>query len=138
MAAALRRCKDCDPKRPVRPAPFPGPRCATHNREFKRRQKKNNHEQMVGRVYGLPAGGYAELYKQQGGKCAICQRATGATKRLAVDHDHSTGKVRGLLCSVCNQFLGYLRDDPAAWYRGYRYLLNAALTDSSEDPFIDV
>jgi Recombination endonuclease VII. len=62
-------------------------------------------------VYGLKPGEYGKLYLTQGGTCAICRRATGATRALAVDHDHKTGLVRGLLCSPCNKLLGHLRDD---------------------------
>lgn len=79
---------------------------------------------MVQRVYGLPPGGYAKLLAAQGGKCWICQRATGRAKRLAVDHDHATGTPRGILCSVCNRLLGHVRDDPDMLLRAAQYLLN--------------
>ena len=77
---------------------------------------------MVMKTYGLEAGAYDQLYIEQGGVCAICRRATGASKRLAVDHDHETGRVRGLLCSVCNKLVGYFRDSPEAFRRGADYL----------------
>lgn len=73
-------------------------------------------------AYGLRLGEYAALYAAQGGKCALCLRATGARKRLAVDHDHATGEVRGLLCGVCNRTLGHFRDDPQAFLRCAAYL----------------
>jgi hypothetical protein len=84
----------------------------------------------VERVYGLTPEEYARLYEHQGRRCAICRRATGATKRLAVDHDHgccpgpsSCGRcVRGLLCSVCNDLMGHARDDPAFFHRAVDYL----------------
>ncbi len=82
------------------------------------------HELRVMRVYGLPEGGYAALYAAQGGRCAICQWATGRTKRLAVDHDHQTGEVRGLLCGPCNQTIGRLRDAAEAFDRAAEYLRN--------------
>lgn len=62
------------------------------------------HAAAVEKTYGLTADGYAELLKLQGGKCAIC-RARPISKRLAVDHDHKTGAVRGLLCGRCNHDL---------------------------------
>lgn len=88
------------------------------------------HEMRVRRVYGLPEGAYAALYAAQGGKCALCQRANGRTKRLAVDHDHACCKgptscgrcVRGLLCSLCNGLLGHMRDDIAFAVRVAEYL----------------
>lgn len=49
----------------------------------------------------------------QGGKCAICGGTNPGGHRLAVDHDHTTGAVRGLLCHACNAGIGKLRDDPA-------------------------
>ena len=53
--------------------------------------------------YGLTAGAYNKLLKAQHNCCAICGRHKSLfTKRLHVDHDHDTGKVRGLLCTGCN------------------------------------
>ena len=122
--AKPRTCKDCD--KAGRPAPHPGPRCATHHRAFRKEQKARSHERMVGKTYGLAPGEYERMYKEQGGTCAICQRATGKTKRLAVDHDHDTGLVRGLLCGPCNQMVGYFRNSPEAFRRAAEYLERAA------------
>lgn len=107
-------CKGCGST--TRPLIFAGPRCTTCHRIFKKASSLAAHEARVTKQYNLPPGGYAKLYEAQGGKCAICQRATGKTKRLAVDHDHSCcpGKtscgrcVRGLLCGPCNQMIGRL------------------------------
>lgn len=62
------------------------------------------HAAMIEKTYGLASSDYDALLKRQGGKCAIC-RARPKSKRLAVDHDHKTGAVRGLLCSRCNHDL---------------------------------
>jgi hypothetical protein len=62
------------------------------------------HAARVEKVYGIDAAEYARLLKLQDGKCAIC-RARPRSKRLAVDHDHTTGQVLGLLCSRCNHDL---------------------------------
>lgn len=62
------------------------------------------HGAMVEKVYGITADEYDALLKRQGGKCAIC-RARPKSIRLAVDHDHKSGAVRGLLCSRCNHDL---------------------------------
>lgn len=124
----MRLCKDCPENgwhTTVRPAPHPGPRCATHHRAFHKAQKANNHERMVAKTYGLAPGEYEQIYNLQGGTCAICQRATGKTKRLAVDHDHDTGLVRGLLCGPCNKMVGYFRNAPEAFERAAAYLRRA-------------
>lgn len=62
------------------------------------------HESMVAKTYGITGDDYGALLKRQGGRCAIC-RARPKSKRLAVDHNHKTGAVRGLLCSRCNHDL---------------------------------
>lgn len=116
-------CKDCTP-RAKRDAPYPGPRCFTHHRENKQRQAKRAHELKMAKTYGLKPGEYELLRKSQRGVCVICQRATGARKRLAVDHNHKTGEVRGLLCGVCNSMLAHVRDDPMVFYRAAEYLLH--------------
>lgn len=118
-------CKDCPPDS-KRPTPYPGPRCATHHRVFKKEQAKKNHDRMVSKTYGLEAGDYDRLYAEQGGVCAICQRAKGKVKRLAVDHDHDTGLVRGLLCGPCNQLVGYFKNSPETFRRAADYLDRAA------------
>ena len=119
----VRKCKDCPPDS-KRPAPFGGPRCSTHNRAVVKARKAAARASRLEKTYGLKAGQYEAMYAAQGGVCAICQRATGASKALAVDHDHETGYVRGLLCSVDNKLLGHFRDDPEALFRAANYLLN--------------
>lgn len=63
-----------------------------------------SHAASIGKTYGLTAEQYQLLLDAQGGRCAIC-RARPKSKRLAVDHDHKTGAVRGLLCGRCNHDL---------------------------------
>jgi hypothetical protein len=58
--------------------------------------------------YGLTRAAFQELWKEQSGKCAICLTRPAAH----VDHDHATGRVRGLLCFNCNGGLGHFGDDP--------------------------
>ena len=126
MPELTKRCKDCPPSvKTPRPALYPGPRCATHHRMVQKTRSEIGHDRMVGKTYGLKPGEYERIYQAQGGHCAICGWATGRSKRLAVDHDHETDRVRGLLCSVCNRFIGYVRNAPAAFQRGYDYLKRA-------------
>lgn len=64
-------------------------------------------------TYGLTEVGYRVLYRAQGGRCYVCRKATGASRRLGVDHDHLTGEVRGLVCTgslvptTCNRLIAY-------------------------------
>lgn len=113
-------CVDC-PAGTKRPAPFPGPRCATHNRERKKLVSQRSHGLRIEATYGISADFYWQLYDHQGGRCYVCRKATGKSKRLAVDHDHrccpgtkSCGRcVRGLACGRCNyDVLGKLGDEP--------------------------
>lgn len=122
----LGACKDCVPGlgRP-RPVTKPGPRCATHQRERRKRLAGERWARHIGLTYGLTVAQYEQILDKQGGVCYICRRARGTTKRLQVDHDHKTGKVRGLLCSPCNRdVIGHLRDDPEACRRAATYLEN--------------
>lgn len=56
--------------------------------------------------YGMTEADYQQLFDKQCGVCAICGRPPHR-RRLAVDHDHKTGSVRGLLCDACNRHVGY-------------------------------
>jgi hypothetical protein len=100
----------------------PGPRCATCHREARKASRRASHGRWILKTYGLTLEQYEALYEAQGGVCYICRRAKGITKRLAVDHDHVTGFVRGLLCAKCNGYLGYIRDSPEAGTRMHEYL----------------
>lgn len=121
MSSRSKVCKDCEPG-VKRPAPFPGPRCATHHRERHAALREASHARHVAATYGLKEGQYEELYAAQGGVCYICERATGKVRKLAVDHDHKTGYVRGLLCKPCNSMLAHLRDDLDMVTRLFSYL----------------
>jgi hypothetical protein len=120
-------CPQCPPEPPKpaatrRPAPHPGSRCSTHWRQEVRRRKAENHEKRVQKTYGLAKGEYAQLYDFQGGRCALCRRSTGASRKLSVDHCHASGEVRGELCRPCNSFLGHARDSIEFFTRCIRYL----------------
>jgi hypothetical protein len=71
---------------------------------------------------------YLALLEEQGGKCAICGAIHGHRSRydkvcrFAVDHDHETGKVRGLLCNNCNRGLGRFKDSIKNLEAALRYL----------------
>lgn len=81
-------------------------------------------------VYGMTTEEYAVMFGQQEGRCAICaqteesrSRSTRGKKRnLAVDHDHTTGKVRGLLCHLCNVGVGNFGENAERMVRAADYI----------------
>lgn len=81
------------------------------------------------RKYGLSDADYAAKVIEQDGLCAVCHQPEtavdrkGGLLRLAVDHDHKTGKVRGLLCLRCNLALGYAGEDPVTLAAMIAYVL---------------
>ncbi len=88
-------------------------------RAWHQANKRTTKGQNLKRFYGITIDQYEEMERQQGGVCAICSRPeravdrhSQAPRRLAVDHDHSTGAVRGLLCGDCNKGLGHFADSP--------------------------
>jgi hypothetical protein len=71
--------------------------------------------------YGMTPQQYDELLKLQGGVCAICQKKP-TTRRLAVDHCHTTGRIRGLLCFRCNFGLSFFAENSETMKRGSLHL----------------
>lgn len=74
------------------------------------------------RLYGITLEQYVDMFANQGGVCAICEEECKTKKSLSVDHDHRTGKVRGLLCNRCNRALGMFQDSPDLLLRAARYV----------------
>jgi hypothetical protein len=128
-----KRCVDCvaegitTNRKPAlwKGKPVPGSRCSTHHRARRGQTRDLSWERRLIQTYGITAEEYWQIYEFQQGRCYICGRGKGARKRLAVDHDHATGMVRGLLDQPCNRnILGHLRDDPEALQRAIEYLKN--------------
>lgn len=73
--------------------------------------------------YGIDQSGYMQLLESQEYKCAICGRdSREMTYLLHVDHCHTTGVIRGLLCSPCNVYLGYSKDTPEVYLAAIKYI----------------
>ena len=66
---------------------------------------------------------YDYLFEQQGWRCCICN-TQAMRQRLSIDHCHKTGKIRGLLCDMCNKGLGMFQDNPAMLEAAITYLKN--------------
>lgn len=99
-------------------------------REVERRKalRPNKTESHYRSVYGINFADYNRMLVEQGGRCAICRSerpSLKAGKRFVVDHCHTSGAVRGLLCLPCNQGLGCFRDNDEALTRAAAYLLAA-------------
>jgi len=75
--------------------------------------------------YGITLEAYEQMLEAQGGVCAVCEQLPEQGRRLSVDHDHSSGAIRGLLCHLCNSGLGHLKDDLATVERLVLYLKSA-------------
>ena len=86
------------------------------------------------RKFGITLETRDQLAAHQDGQCAICGAEESAlTKRLAVDHDHGTGRVRGLLCQNCNLGLGHFRDDTGVLLAAINYLAQATTRGACAD-----
>ena len=80
-------------------------------------------DQALKRTYGITLDQYKELFEQQEGKCRICGKHSDECPRsLDVDHNHTNGKIRGLLCNKCNQALGLFNDNVDTLRRAIEYL----------------
>lgn len=87
------------------------------------RHKKREYELL--KRYGVSNEQFEVMERSQKGVCAICGevRKDRLGRGLAVDHNHNTGKIRGLLCGQCNQGLGRFKDDPNLVLSAYNYLI---------------
>ncbi|HEC62410.1 MAG TPA: hypothetical protein ENI27_09215 [bacterium] len=79
------------------------------------------------RHFNITLEQYNAMLHYQNGKCAICEcsethTCNGKIKRLGVDHDHKSGKIRGLLCHKCNRALGLFQDNPELMKKAAAYV----------------
>ena len=96
-------------------------RSVAYHRAYAQANRPRAREAELRRTFGLTLGQYEEMRDQQGGRCAIC--GTIPKRALDVDHDHATGRIRGLLCSNCNTAIGLLKDDPERMTAAATYIL---------------
>jgi len=85
------------------------------NRE---RIRRNQHKHQIFKLYGLTAAEYDRMLIGQAGRCSICEEPM---RKPCVDHDHTSGKVRSLLCNECNLTLGWI-EQPALRSRFDAYI----------------
>ena len=115
----MKQCRSCGVEKPLS--------------EFHKRSDTGNlqtqckncyHSRQLERLYGITLAEYDRMYEEQNGVCKICHlpQESKRNTRLCVDHNHTTGEVRGLLCDSCNRAIGLLKDDPRLLDRAAEYL----------------
>lgn len=141
----MRVCTKCNQEKPEADFPAPAsiirksgnvyskrrPQCKDCVNEYQRRMTVKNNpidffevggmkrsRRKLWEYYKMTPDEYIELYEFQEGVCAICQFSQAAV----VDHCHTKGHVRALLCQHCNVMLGAAKDDPEILARGIEYL----------------
>ncbi len=98
------------------------------SKEWMRANPEKRKDRRLQTKYGITLEQYNDLFAIQAGCCVICEQHQSSFKNaLAVDHDHSTGSVRGLLCKPCNLSLGLFKDRPKALENAIAYLNKAKL-----------
>lgn len=142
-----RVCIDCHRLLPFSEfSPHPGFRlgvrsvcksCASRRRmEWRDKNYDRDFDAHLRRKFGITLEQYNAMLAEQGGVCAICgdpptiqsgiskghKQGRQTKPRLVVDHDHATGKIRGLLCIPCNRGIGFLKDDPVIVRFALKYL----------------
>jgi hypothetical protein len=106
--------------------------CRSCDRQRERERHKRNPEQRRRharqsrcRKYGITLGDYERMLAEQHGRCSICGESFGNSRRgLAIDHDHASGRVRGLVHSQCNVMIAMAKEQPLRLYHGIAYLLH--------------
>ena len=116
------------------------PRCVKCHNEQKQRWYQRNPEAarsaQLTKYYGIDSDEYERLLTEQGGRCKICNSdkpGRKTNKFFSVDHNHTTGKVRGLLCSKCNSAIGLMQDSSAILRKAAEYLDQHNEGDSNEE-----
>jgi hypothetical protein len=93
----------------------------------------SSREYQLIRKYGVTLDAYNEMFESQGGVCAVCARPetrlnrSGDIAPLAVDHNHNTGEVRGLLCRDCNIAIGHANEDITRLTKMIQYLVEGGI-----------
>lgn len=84
--------------------------------------RENHRSNCLKHRYGITLAEFKRMFEGQNGLCLICKSNRSKKRDLVVDHCHSTGKVRGLLCDPCNQGLGMFRDNLEFLKGAFNYL----------------
>ena len=114
-AGQFKWCEEC---RPAAMEASQKRKNEARNRRWDEDPEWREHQKSLARrrLYGIERQEYERMLEEQGGLCAICgeppdEDGVRAASRLHVDHNHTTGAVRALLCNKCNRGVGYFQDD---------------------------
>ena len=122
----MKQCRSCGIHKPLEGF-YQRPSKSKRETECISCEKERQRQNKLKKRYGITAQQYDEMYAAQSGCCAICgKHQTQLKKSLAVDHDHKTGQVRGLLCFDCNTGIGKLQDDEQLILNAARYIRAAS------------
>lgn len=124
----------------------------TRRRDAQRRYKAKYPDRVVDghlrRKFGITLEQYDAVLAVQNGACAVCETkdpgrttrpdkdAEGKRRFFCVDHDHETGRLRGLLCHHCNTGLGHFKDSPALLISAINYLKRGHVSPESKQLFL--
>ncbi len=102
-----------------------------YQRKYNQEHKAYFRDYWLKSNYGISLERYEKMYDKQRGNCLICnQEETVGNQygqyRLSIDHDHETGRVRGLLCNRCNRGLGYFKHSKKILLNALKYLSQSA------------
>ncbi len=106
---------------------YQSPKAEAYRKKNEEELKAKGRKQHLKKKFGLTIEEYNKLLKKQNGVCVICGKKEivkwkGILKSLAVDHNHKTGKVRGLLCYKCNIGIGFFQEDILILKKAIEYL----------------
>lgn len=137
MADGRKLCTECGEAKPLdqfhRRKDSPSgavSKCRACSQERRRAKQRRRYEKDPTRVSrrirggGMTKADYEARVAVQGGLCQLCRCPPKGCVNLSIDHDHSTGRVRGLLCRSCNSALGMAKDDPKLLRVAATYLLD--------------
>lgn len=135
-AAAVQRTKQWGKDNPERAAELRRATVRRYTAKHPERVKQRFRKWVLRTKYNITWEQYHEMLEAQGGCCAICEtdKPEGRGQCFHVDHDHKTGRVRGLLCTNCNNMLGRAKDNPALLRKGASFLEAHQLTP---DPVLE-
>lgn len=121
-------CKTCKQAKTMAWRATKAPIYNDYMRMWRKKNPNKQHATDIKRLYGLSLEAYNQMLSAQNCQCKICGKQHDPSLkrgRLYVDHDHKTGKIRGLLCAACNSALGYFQDNLETIERAIVYIKKA-------------